>query len=320
MPAHPVTPAFDRGTLDVGDGHHVYWEAAGKRDGKPAVILHGGPGAPLPARSRRMFDPQRYLVVQLDQRNCGRSTPHAAERVVDLTANTTQHLIADLEQLRSHLGIGRWSLWGGSWGTTLALAYAEAHPDRVTELVLSSVVDPSSAGVEWVTRTMGTIFPRQWEEFRAAVPSTDRDGELSAAYARLLQDPDPAVHEPAAIAWCNWEDAHVATVPGYEPDPRYEDARFRLCFARLVTHYWSNACFLEDGALLRDADRLAGIPTVMINGQLDISGPLGFAWQLAKLLPLGELIVIDDEAHGGERRTLDAIIEATNRFARQQAP
>ncbi|MGI9053937.1 MAG: prolyl aminopeptidase [Ilumatobacteraceae bacterium] len=315
MRPYSVTEAFEGGLLDVGDGHRVHWEVAGNPEGKPAVILHGGPGAALSSRARRMFDPARYLIVQFDQRQCGRSTPHASEPVVDLSTNTTANLIADMERLRQHLGLDRWLLWGGSWGTLLALAYAEIHPELVSELVLASVVGSSHADVEWVTRTMGRVFPQQWEQFRDALPPADRDGDLTAAYARLLQDPDPAIHEPAAAAWCAWEDTHVATVPGHRPDRRYEDPRFRLCFARIVTHYWSNNAFLAEGALLRDAHRLAGIPIVMVNGQLDISGPLEPAWTLSKLLASAELVVIGDEGHGGAQSTFDAIVSATDRFA-----
>jgi len=313
--AFAVSPPFDHGTLDVGDGHLVHWEVAGNPAGKPAVILHGGPGAPMP-RGSRMFDPAAYLIVQFDQRQCGRSTPHAAEPVVDLSTNTTAHLVADVERLREHLGIERWLVWGGSWGTLLGLVYAQAHPSRVSEMVLANVVGSSHQDVAWITRAMGRVFPAQWERFHDAVPAADRDGDLSAAYARLLQDPDPAVHAPAAAAWCEWEDTHVATAPGHVHDTRYDDPRFRLCFARLVTHYWSNACFVADGQVLRDAHRLAGIPIVMVNGQLDISGPLDNAWQLAKVLPDAELVVISDEAHGGGRSMLEAIVAATNRFAR----
>lgn len=190
MEPYVVNEPFDSGLLDVGDGHLVHWEAAGNRAGKPAVILHGGPGAALTSRARRMFDPERYLIVQFDQRQCGRSTPHASEPVVDLSTNTTAPLVADMEQLRRHIGVERWLLWGGSWGTTLALAYAQTHPERVTEMVLASVVGTSHADVEWVTRAMGRVFPRQWEQFRDAVPPSERDGDLAAAYARLLQDPD----------------------------------------------------------------------------------------------------------------------------------
>jgi proline iminopeptidase len=314
---YPVTDAFEGGMLDVGDGHRVHWEAAGNPDGKPAVILHGGPGTGGSPRFRRMFDPERYLIVQFDQRQCGQSTPSAADPVVDLSTNTTQHLIGDMERLRSHLGIERWLVWGGSWGTSLALAYAESHPERASELVLASVVGTSHAEVAWVTRAMGRVFPERWERFRDHVPEGDRDGNLAAAYAGLLQDPDPSVHEPAAAAWCEWEDTHVATVPGYEPDPRYDDPRFRLCFARLVTHYWSNAAFLPEGALLDGAGRLAGIPGVMVHGRLDISGPLDVPWQLSKAWPDAELVVIGAEGHVGGQDTFDVIVAATNRFAGQ---
>lgn len=312
--AFPVTAPFDEGMLDVGDGHRVHWEVAGNPRGKPAIVLHGGPGAPMPGGSR-MFDPAAYLVVRWDQRQCGRSTPSAAEPVVDLAANTTAHLVADIERLREHLDIDRWLVWGGSWGTLLGLVYAQAHPSRVSEMVLASVVGSSRDDIAWITRDMGRVFPAQWERFRDAVPPADREGDLAAAYARLLQDPDPAVHGPAAVAWCEWEDTHVATVPGHAHDPRYDDARFRLCFARLVTHYWSNGCFVAEGQVLHDAHRLAGIPIVMVNGQLDISGPLHNAWQLSKVLRDAELVVVAGQGHGASGTALDAIVAATDRFA-----
>ncbi len=314
--AFPLREPYDAGTLDVGDGHRLAWSIAGNPDGKPAVVLHGGPGSGASPRFRRWFDPERYRVVLFDQRSCGKSTPHAAEPVIDLSTNTTAHLVDDIERLREHLGIDRWLVWGGSWGSTLGLAYAEAHPDRVTEMILVSVVTTTAREVEWVTRAMGRVFPREWEAFRDVVPAAERDGNLAAAYARMLQDPDPEVRERAAVGWCKWEDTHVATFPGYVHDDRYDDPRFRLCFARLVTHYWANAAFLEDGQLLRDAARLAGIPGVLITGKLDISGPPDVAWQLAKRWPDAELVLIDDAGHGaGHRTTEGEIVAATNRFA-----
>jgi proline iminopeptidase len=278
-------------------------------------MLHGGPGAPLGEGSTGPFDGARHLVVNHHQRQCGRSTPSAAEPHVDLNANTTAHLVADLERLRDHLGIERWLVWGGSWGTTLALAYAEAHPARVASLLLVSVVTTTRREVDWVTRAMGRVFPRQWEAFCAALPASDREGDLAAAYARLLADPDPAVHGPAAAAWCAWEDTHVATVPGHRPDPRFDDPRFRLAFARLVTHYWSHAAFLPDGQLLRDAGCLAGIPTILIHGQLDVSGPLDIPWELARAIPGAELVVVDGEGHGGAGGTRAAMAAAVERLA-----
>jgi proline iminopeptidase len=307
----PVDP-FDDGMLDVGDGHSIYWCVSGSPDGKPVVILHGGPGSGLGAGTRRLHDPARYRIVQFDQRNCGRSTPSAAEPEIDLSTNTTANLVGDIEALRAHLAVERWQVWGASWGTELGLAYAEAHPERVTELVLVSVVSSATRNIQWITRDMGRVFPAEWERFRDAVPPAERDGDLAAAYSRLLHDRDPAVRERAAKAWCDWEDTHVATVPGYEPNPRYDDPAFRLAFSRLVTHYWSNRAFLPDGEILRRAHRLAGIPGVMIHGRLDISGPVDVAWELARAWADAELTIVHDAGHGG---MTDRVVEATNRFA-----
>lgn len=313
MTPFPLTEPYATGMLDVGDGHQLWWAASGNPTGKPAVVLHGGPGSG--SSPGRMFDPALYNIVQFDQRNCGLSTPHASEHDVDLTTNTTAHLIADCERIRDHLEIDRWLVWGGSWGTTLALAYAQAHPNRVTEMILVSVVTTSHREVEWVTRAMGRVFPREWDQFRNAVREDERDGNLAAAYNRLLSSSDPVIREQAARAWCDWEDTHVATHPGCEHDERYDDARFRMCFARLVCHYWSNAAFLEDGQLLRDAPLLAAIPGVLIHGRLDISGPPDIAWQLAHRWPGAELVLIDAAGHGNSHpSTKDAILAATNRF------
>jgi proline iminopeptidase len=261
-----------------------------------------------------LFDPDAYRIVQLDQRSCGRSTPHASEPVIDLSVNTTLHLVGDCERLRAHLGIDRWLVWGASWGSTLALAYAQAHPERVTEIILVSVGTTTRREVEWITRAMGRVFPEEWARFRDAVPEPERDGDLAAAYSRLLHDRDPDVRDRAARAWCAWEDTHVATYPGHEHDARYDAARFRLCFARLVTHYWSNAAFLEDGVLLRGVSRLAGTPGVLIHGRLDISGPPDVAWELARAWPGADLVLVDDAGHGGGSMT-EAILAATARFA-----
>ncbi len=299
--------------LDVGDGHSMFYECHGNPDGKPVVVLHGGPGSGTTGDFCFMFDLDRYRVVLYDQRNCGRSTPHASEPAVDLSANTTRHLVADIERLRSHLGIDRWMVWGGSWGTTLALAYAEAHPERVSEMILVNVGTTTRREVEWITRDMGRIFPEEWQRFRDVVGVDER---IAGAYARLLFDPDAAVRDRAAQAWCGWEDTHVATYPGHHHDTRYDDPRFRLCFARIVTHYWSNAAFLDDGQLLRDAPRLAGIPAVLINGRLDISGPPDVAWKLAHRWPGAELVLTDNAGHGAAQpSTFEAILAATARFA-----
>ena len=310
----PVEP-YQHGMLDVGDGNRVYWEVCGNPAGKPAVVLHGGPGSGAGPFWRRLFDPAVYRVVLFDQRGCGRSTPDAADPGTSLAANTTDHLIADIELLREHLAIERWLVIGGSWGATLGLAYAERHPDRVSEMVLFSVTNTSRREVEWVTRDMGRIFPEAWSRFRDAVSERERDGDLAAAYARMLADTDPAVREGAAQEWCRWEDVHVSTAPGYEPDPRYDDPRFRMRFARLVTHYWRHAAFLEDGALLRDAVKLTGIPGALIHGRMDISGPADIAWKTAQVWKDAELVLVSNEGHGiSGDATLQAILAATDRF------
>lgn len=295
----PRTEPFATGMLDVGDGHRLYYEESGNPAGTPAVFLHGGPGSGSAAWQRSLFDPVRFRIVLYDQRNAGRSTPSAAEPVVDLSSNTTPQLIADLERLRTHLGIDRWLVVGVSWGSTLGLAYAEAHPERVLAAAFGAITNTSTREVDWITRAMGRVFPREWERFVAGVPAAERDGNLAAAYSKLLHDPDPEVRERAARDWCAWEDTHVRTFPGAAHDPRYDDPELRLRLARLVTHYWANAAFLPDGQLIRDLPRLAGIPGVLVHGRLDISSPPDIAWQLARGWPDADLVLVDDAGHGG---------------------
>ncbi|MGN9778954.1 prolyl aminopeptidase [Micromonospora sp. H33] len=303
------------GMLDVGDGQLVHWEVHGAPDGKPAVVLHGGPGSGCDAGWLRPFDLSRYRVVLLDQRGCGRSRPNVGDHTVDLSTNTTPHLVADIERLREHLGVDRWLVLGASWGSTLALAYAQRHPGRVTEMVLFSVVTTSRREVEWITRDMGRVFPEQWVRFRDGVPPADRDGDLADAYARLLVDPDPAVREQAAQDWCAWEDTHVATVPGHRPDPAFADPAFRMTFARLATHYWRHAAFLPEGELLRGAYRLAGIPGVLVHGRLDISSPADIPWRLARAWPGARLELLDAAGHGTGPDMADRVRAALAGFA-----
>jgi proline iminopeptidase len=311
----PIEP-YETGMLPVGDGHSLYWEVCGNPGGKPAVVLHGGPGSGCSPGMRRYFDPARYRIVLFDQRNAGRSSPSATGPAVDLSANTTPHLLRDIEQLRERLGIDRWLLFGGSWGVTLGLAYAEAFPERVSELVLAAVTSPDRWLLRWITRDMGRVFPREWDRFRAGVPAADRDGDLAAAYGRLLHHPDPAVRARAAQDWCDWEDTHVSLAPDAAPAMSVMEPTRQLAVARVVTHYWGHGCFLDDGQLLRDAGRLAGIPGVMVHGRFDVSGPLDVAWRMHQAWPGSELVVLDDAGHGGSSMSA-AVVAATDRFAAQ---
>lgn len=316
MALYPEIEPYDHGLLDVGDGNLVYWEACGNPRGKPALVLHGGPGSGCTPGWRRHFDPNAYRIILFDQRGCGRSTPDAGDPADDLAANTTHHLLADIELLRRALSIERWLVFGGSWGSTLGLAYAEKNPEHVSEVVLFSVVTTSRREVQWVTRDIGRVFPEQWSRFRDGVPPADRDGSLVDAYARLLASPDPSVRVRAAASWCAWEDTHVSVHPGHSPDPRYDDPDFRMRFARLVTHYWRHGGWLEDGILLREAGVLAGIPGVLVHGRLDVSGPPDIAWHLAQAWPGCELILVDEAGHGAaEPGMSEALIGATDRFA-----
>ena len=305
---------FDTGVLAVGDDNEIYWEQVGKPTGKPAVVLHGGPGSGAGSWWRRLFDPDAYCVTLFDQRGCGRSKPHAADPAVDLSTNTTAHLIADIERLRMHFGFEHWLVLGASWGSTLGLAYAQSHPDRVSEMVLFSVVTTTRREVEWITRDIARLFPEQWERFRDGVPVEARDGSLAEAYNRLLEHPDPATRDRAARDWCTWEDVHIALAPQDAPDPRFADPAFRMCFARLVTHYWSHAAFVEDGALLRGCATLAEIPGVLIHGRLDVSSPLDIPLSVSRAWPGSRLIVVDDAGHGMSGGTRGAVTAATDGF------
>jgi proline iminopeptidase len=312
---YPRIEPYDHGMLDVGDGQSLYWETCGNPAGKPAVVLHGGPGSGCVPGRRRYFDPAAYRIVLFDQRGAGRSLPHASDRAVSLAANTTRHLIADMEALREFLGIDRWLVWGISWGSTLALAYAEQDPQRVSEIVLHSVTMTRPADIDWLYHGAGRFFPEEWARFRAAAGTAVKgDGDLVAAYYRLLGDPDQAVAEQAALDWCAWEDAVVSLEDGWQPNPRYADPRFRMAFARIVTHYFHHHAWIEDNALLRHAGRLSGIPGVLAHGRLDLGGPPVTAWDLAQAWPDAELHLVAGGHTGGPG--MDGIlIAATDRFA-----
>ncbi len=313
---YPAVEPYDSGMLDVGDGHQVYWETSGNPDGKPVVFLHGGPGGGSDPKHRRLFDPARYRIVLLDQRMCGRSTPHAADPDADLSANTTWHLVADLEAVRTHLGVERWQVFGGSWGSTLALAYAQSHPERVTELVLRGVFTLRRLELDWYYEGgAAAIFPDLWEDFVALIAPDERRSMMKA-YHRALFDPDPAVHLPAGVAWTTWEASTVTLRPRPELITQMQEPRHALAFARIENHFFVHGGWMEDGQLIANASRLADIPTVIVQGRYDTCTPVTTAWDLHRALPSAELVIVPDAGHSfDEPGILDALITATDGFA-----
>lgn len=317
-PRYPPIEPYDSGLLDVGDGNRIYWETSGSPDGKPAVVVHGGPGSGGHRSSRRSFDPERYRLVIFDQRGCGESLPHASDLATDISANTTHHLIADMERLREHLGIERWLLYGGSWGSTLILAYAIRFPERVSEIVITGVTMSRHEELDWLYRGVGRFFPEAWARFRDAVPEGERD-DLLAAYARLTESPDPAVREQATWDWLAWEDAVVSLEENGNPtaysDREPDDA---LAFVRICAHYAVHDAWLEDGEILANAHRLAGITGVLMHGRHDLGSPLENAWSLAQAWPGAELVVVQDSGHTGSDTFRRLCVATTNRLAPRQ--
>jgi proline iminopeptidase len=309
----PIEP-HDTGLLDVGAGHHVYWEVSGNPDGKPVVVLHGGPGSGTAPTHRMHFNPALYRIVLFDQRGAGRSTPHVSDPAHDLASNTTWHLVADMEQLRAHLGISRWQLFGGSWGATLALAYAETHPERVTEIILRGVFTLRQLELDWLYGGGAAhVFPDAWAEFLAPVAEEER-GDMVAAYHRLVFSDDPAVSLPAALAWSRWEGATVSTQ--LNNGSGYSEERFAVSFARIALHYFVNKGWLEEGQLIRDAGKLAGIPGIIVNGRYDIVTPMITAYDLAQAWPTAEGIGVNAAGHAvADPGIAENLRAATDRFA-----
>ncbi|WP_328392051.1 prolyl aminopeptidase [Nocardia sp. NBC_00416] len=315
-PLYPPIEPYDQGLLEVGDGQAVYWETSGNPDGKPAVFLHGGPGGGTTPQNRRYFDPDRYRIVLLDQRGCGRSTPHIADGA-ELSVNTTGHLIGDIEALRAALGIDRWLVFGGSWGSTLSLAYAQRYPERVTELVLRGIFLLRRKEIDWYYNgSAGYVYPDEWEKFLAPVPPDERGGDLVEAYHRLLHAADPAVVAAAASAWTTWESATSSLRPDPERVAETADARFALAFARIENHYFRHGGFLDEAQLLRDIDAITHIPAVLVQGRHDIVCPAVSAWDLHRAWPESRLHIVDDAAHSSsEPGIVDRLVEATDTFA-----
>jgi len=312
---YPEIEPYLTGQLDVGDGQQMYYEVSGNPEGKPVVFLHGGPGGATSPKNRRAFDPAVYRIVLLDQRGCGLSTPHVADGA-DLSVNTTPKLVADIEALRVHLGIERWQVFGGSWGSTLSLAYAQEHPQRVTELVLRGIFLLRRSEIDWYYNGGAAhLFPDLWEDFLAPVPAAERDGDLVKAYHRLLHSPDTATAERAAISWSSWEGATSSLLPRPERVAENSEPRFALAFARIENHYFRHGGFIDEGQLLRRADRLAGIPGVIVQGRYDVVCPATSAWALHQAWPDAQLHIIEDAGHSSDEPGIThALIEATDAF------
>ena len=304
---YPPIEASETGLLPLTAGHVMYWEVMGNPQGRPVVFLHGGPGAGAAPDHRRFFDPAHYRIVVYDQRGAGRSTP-----LGDVTDNTTPELIADLERLRSHLGIETWLVFGGSWGSTLALAYAEAHPERVAALVLRGIFLCRAQEIDWFIEGMRTIFPEQWRRFADFIPEAERD-DLLGAYHRRLMDPNPEVHLPAARAWSTYEGACSTLLPSPETVAAFSEDRMALGLARIEAHYFVNRIFLPDNALLDNIARVRRIPAVIVQGRYDVVCPITTADDLRRAWPEAEYVVVPDAGHSamepGIRRALVAAME-----------
>ncbi|QDO90151.1 alpha/beta fold hydrolase [Ornithinimicrobium ciconiae] len=298
----PVEP-YDSGQLTLRDGAQIYWEVSGNPEGVPLLWLHGGPGTGLGSGGyKRQPDPDKWLIVGLDQRACGRSSPLATEDGFDLETLRVPNLVADLEELREHLAIDRWLIVGGSFGSTLALAYGQAHPDRVIAFVLMAVADGSRDYVEWISEDVRRIFPEAWADFERGAQC--RGGErLLDAYVRQLTDPDPAVRQSAALNWCTWEDAHMQLPGGLEPGLVLKNAQWREVYALQVAWAWSTQFTLPEGGVQAGLSRIAHLPAVLVHGRLDVSGPVAGAWRLNQDWPSSRLVVIEDEGHGGPQMT-----------------
>ena len=306
----PIEP-FKSGMLDTGDGHQIYWELSGNPDGKPAVFLHGGPGAGCSPDHRRLFDPRRYCVLLFDQRGCGRSRPAAS-----LENNTTWHLVADIERLRTLLGVEHWLVFGGSWGSTLALAYAQTHAERVSALIVRGIFTLRREELLWYYQEGASwLFPDVWEGFLAPIPEAER-GDLIAAYRKRLVGEDRAEQMACARAWSLWEGQTIRLLPDASNAAKHGGDAFALAFARIENHYFVHHGWMDEGQLLRDAGKLAGIPGVIVQGRYDVCTPARTAWALHKAWPQAAFHLVDDAGHAfNESGILSRLLDATDRFA-----
>jgi len=306
---YPENEPFEAGWIDTGSAHEVYFETCGARDGKPCVILHGGPGGAINPTMRRFFDPSRWRMTLFDQRGCGQSRPNAL-----LDGNTTWDLIADIERLRERAGVDKWTVFGGSWGSTLALAYAVTHPERVSGLILRGVFLVTRRELAWFYQDGASmLFPDAWERFLAPIPEDER-ADLLGAYYRRLTDPDIKVQRPAAVAWSRWE-GDTISIRGPEARPaKFNEQDFATAFARIECHYFKHGGFFEhDGWLLDQVDRVRHIPTWIVQGRFDVVTPLETAWKLKAAWPEAHFEVIWDAGHAStEPGTINALVRATD--------
>jgi proline iminopeptidase len=308
---YPAIEAYESGFLDTGDGHQVYYERSGTRGAKPAVFLHGGPGGGFSPSHRRLFDPKLYDVMLFDQRGCGKSTPNAS-----LDNNTTWHLVSDIEKLREKMGVEKWLVFGGSWGSTLALAYAEKHPERVSELVVRGIYTLTRGELDWYYQFgVSEMFPDKWERFLAPIPENERH-DMMGAYRKRLVSTDRRKQVEAARAWSLWEGETITLLPEPETSDKFGEDDFAIAFARIENHYFVHAGWMDEGQLLRDAHRLQDIPGTIVHGRYDMPCPARYAWALHKAWPRADFRLIEGAGHAySEPGILDALIEATDTYA-----
>ncbi|RYZ08250.1 MAG: prolyl aminopeptidase [Myxococcales bacterium] len=314
---YPEIQPYRTGFLPVSPVHSLYFEESGNPEGKPVVFLHGGPGGGTSPKQRRFFDPARYRIVLFDQRGCGKSRPHAS-----LEENTTWHLVADIEQLRQHLGIERWQVFGGSWGSSLGLAYAEAHPDRVSELVLRGIFLLRRWELEWFyQRGTSMLFPDAFEPFRELIPEAERADLITAFHKRLVSE-SPVQRQEAARVWSVWEASTSHLLQDREYIQSAAGDEFSLAFARIEAHYFVNGGFLKsEQQLLEDVSKIRHLPCVIVQGRYDVVCPLRSAWELSKAYPEAELRIVPDAGHSAfEPGIVHELISATDRFASRKAP
>jgi len=308
---YPPRELFNEGSLDTRDGHTLYFAECGNPRGAPVLIVHGGPGGGCNPTMRRFHDPQHYRIILLDQRGCGRSTPNAS-----LDNNTTWHLVEDMERLRLHLGIEKWQLFGGSWGSTLALAYAETHPERVASLILRGIFLLRKSEVDWFYQDgCSALFPEAWEAFERIISPAER-GDMVAAYHKRLTDPDPRVYAPAAAAWSAWEGSTLSLIEDPMRVRAFTNPTYALAFARIECHYFVNGGFFaHDDQLLRNVERIRRIPAVIVQGRYDVVCPIRSAWDLHRAWPEADLRIVQDAGHSAfEPGNIHELVEATDRF------